>query len=59
MPKPDEIPRMTLDDSKIRKIVDGVNKRRAGSDEKFLFGAERIDFKYLGNMGFVSKKGES
>jgi uncharacterized OsmC-like protein len=37
--------------------VEGVRKRKAGSDAKFLFGAERVNIAYLGKE-FSAKKVE-
>ncbi|MGI0080926.1 MAG: hypothetical protein ACRECH_15040, partial [Nitrososphaerales archaeon] len=58
MSETDETVRITLSASQIENIVTGVNKRREGSDQKFLFGAERVDIRYYGNMKFVAKKND-
>ncbi len=45
-----------MDESQRKIIAEGLEKRRQGSDEKYLTGTERVDIKYLGDLRFQVKK---
>ena len=45
-----------MSDSSSQIIAEGLRKRRDGSDERFLSGAERVDIKYVNNLKFEVKK---
>jgi uncharacterized OsmC-like protein len=47
-----------MDPSQTRIIVEGLRKRREGSDDKLLLGAERVDVKYLGDLKFKVRKSD-
>jgi uncharacterized OsmC-like protein len=49
-------PPMATEQERVKIIKEHVKKRNEADDEEFLFGAERVDLKYLGGTKFEARK---
>jgi len=47
---------MAADDNSVEVIREHIRKRNEARDEKFLFGAERVDLKRVSNLKFEARK---
>lgn len=47
---------MADDDNSVEVIREHIRKRNEARDEKFLFGAERVDLKRVSNLKFEARK---